>query len=62
MKFLCLHGYGTSGAIFEKQITAIRYALGDEHEWVFLDGEVAVEKSGALCLDRVDKRHKLMTV
>jgi len=46
MKILCLHGYGTSGDIFEQQLAGISAALGTNHEWVFLDGEVHVAKSG----------------
>lgn len=46
MKLLCLHGYGTSATIFEQQLARILEALGDEHEYVFLEGEVQVAKSG----------------
>ena len=46
MKLLCLHGYGTSGDIFEKQLASITRALGDHHEYVYIDGEFPVTKSG----------------
>lgn len=50
MKILCLHGYGTTGAIFEQQLSGIMAGLGSSHEWVFLDGEVHVAKSGMFSL------------
>jgi hypothetical protein len=40
MKILCLHGNGMSGAFFEMQTLAFRKLLGDEHEYVFLDGQL----------------------
>jgi hypothetical protein len=40
MKILCLHGNNTSGAIFAVQSLAFRKLLGDDHEYVFLDGEL----------------------
>jgi hypothetical protein len=49
MKILCLHGYGTSGTIFEEQLSSVIAALGHHHEFVFLDGEVSVTRSGRLC-------------
>lgn len=45
MKFLCLHGYGTSSEIFEQQFSSIAKALGDSHEYVYLDGEVEVTRT-----------------
>ncbi|PYH41261.1 putative EF-hand calcium-binding domain protein [Aspergillus saccharolyticus JOP 1030-1] len=39
MKILCLHGKGTSGAIFKSQTAALRARLTDlPIEWDFLDG------------------------
>lgn len=46
MKILCLHGYGTSGQIFEEQLGSLIATLGEHHEFVFLDGEVPVTRSG----------------
>ena len=46
MKFLCLHGYGTSGYILEQQLIPIANALGGNHEFVYLDGDVKVDKTG----------------
>ena len=46
MKILCLHGYGTSGEIFRQQLTSIIQVLGEDHEYVFLDGEAKVVRSG----------------
>ena len=43
MKILCLHGMLTSGAIFEFQTAAFRNLLGNDYEYVFIDGEVEVE-------------------
>ncbi|KAI9693526.1 MAG: hypothetical protein M1820_009178 [Bogoriella megaspora] len=40
MRFLCLHGIGTSAAIFEAQIAALRYRLGDAHEYEFIEGSL----------------------
>ncbi|OJJ97002.1 hypothetical protein ASPACDRAFT_1859066 [Aspergillus aculeatus ATCC 16872] len=39
MKFLCLHGKGTSGAIFKSQTAALRSRLSElSIEWDFVDG------------------------
>ncbi|RAL14314.1 putative EF-hand calcium-binding domain protein [Aspergillus homomorphus CBS 101889] len=39
MKFLCLHGKGTSGAIFKSQTAALRSRLSELNiEWDFVDG------------------------
>ncbi|KAI1499234.1 serine hydrolase FSH [Biscogniauxia marginata] len=43
MRFLCLHGRGTSGKIFEMQTARIRQALGRDHEFVFANGTVLTE-------------------
>ncbi|KAE8441693.1 hypothetical protein EG329_004566 [Mollisiaceae sp. DMI_Dod_QoI] len=45
MRFVCFHGYGTSSEIFEQQFTSIAKALGDHHEYVYLDGEVSVTRT-----------------
>ncbi|PGH03619.1 hypothetical protein AJ79_07310 [Helicocarpus griseus UAMH5409] len=47
MRFLCLHGFGTNSQIFKIQtasfpptcaLAAIRYELGDGHEYEFVEG------------------------
>ncbi|CAG8063108.1 unnamed protein product [Penicillium nalgiovense] len=38
MKVLCLHGKGTSGAIFRSQISTFRTKLPDDIEFDFIDG------------------------
>ncbi|KAI5917480.1 serine hydrolase FSH [Camillea tinctor] len=38
MRFLCLHGMGTNGKIFGMQTAAIRYGLGSQHTYEFIDG------------------------
>jgi hypothetical protein len=48
MRFLCFHGYGTSSQIFEQQFAAIARALGDNHEYVYLDGEISVTRTGMI--------------
>ncbi|TVY80404.1 Esterase FUS5 [Lachnellula suecica] len=40
MRFLCLHGMGTNSEIFETQSAAIRYGLGDEHTYEFLEATI----------------------
>lgn len=40
MKILCLHPWGTSAAIFEKQISVICNLLGETHNYVFLDAPI----------------------
>ncbi|KIA75758.1 hypothetical protein HK57_00438 [Aspergillus ustus] len=40
MRILCLHGAGTNSRIFEAQTAAIRYELGDNHTYDFVDGGV----------------------
>ncbi|KAI0173625.1 serine hydrolase FSH [Hypoxylon sp. FL1284] len=40
MRFLCLHGIGTSTNILEAQLAALRYRLGDGHEYEFVEGSV----------------------
>ncbi|KAI1637812.1 serine hydrolase FSH [Biscogniauxia mediterranea] len=43
MRFLCLHGRGTSGKIFEMQTARIRQTLGRDHEFIFANGTVQTE-------------------
>jgi hypothetical protein len=43
MRFLCLHGMGTNGQIFEAQLSSIRNQLVGQHEFVFPDGEFECE-------------------
>ncbi|KAI0905016.1 serine hydrolase FSH [Ustulina deusta] len=40
MRFLCLHGRGTTAKIFEMQTARIRQALGRDHQFVFANGNV----------------------
>lgn len=44
MKVLCLHGHGTSSAIFETQLTRVRDELGSSFEYTYLDGPVESER------------------
>ncbi|GAB1319700.1 hypothetical protein MFIFM68171_09910 [Madurella fahalii] len=39
MRFICLHGMGTSPEIFEAQIGPLQRALGGLHEFEFYEGE-----------------------
>jgi len=43
MRFLCLHGMGTSSRIFEAQISRIMDQLDGHHDFVFLQGEVETD-------------------
>ncbi|KAF2752843.1 hypothetical protein EJ05DRAFT_480865 [Pseudovirgaria hyperparasitica] len=40
MRFLCLHGAGTSSKIFESQTAALRHELGPGHSYHFVQGVV----------------------
>ncbi|ORY17863.1 serine hydrolase FSH [Clohesyomyces aquaticus] len=40
MRFLCLHGKGTTSMILETQFAAVRYQLGDGHSFEFVEGTV----------------------
>lgn len=40
MKFLCLHGMGTSAKIFEAQLSQVIGRLVGQHEFVYIDGEI----------------------
>ncbi|KAK4206792.1 serine hydrolase FSH [Rhypophila decipiens] len=52
MRFLCFHGRGTNAKIFEAQTAAIRYELGDGHEYEFVNGttraQLAPELKGSI--------------
>ncbi|KAL4877348.1 serine hydrolase-domain-containing protein [Aspergillus karnatakaensis] len=41
MKILCLHPWGASAEIFEKQMSLICSMIGESHDYVFLDGPVS---------------------
>ncbi|KAI2602806.1 hypothetical protein GGR54DRAFT_623066 [Hypoxylon sp. NC1633] len=41
MRFLCLHGIGTSASIFETQLSTLCYRLGEHHEYEFIEGSLA---------------------
>lgn len=43
MRFLCLRGMGTNSRIFEAQLAAIRYTLGPQHTFGFLDAPVPAQ-------------------
>ncbi|KAF2106035.1 serine hydrolase FSH [Lophiotrema nucula] len=40
MRFLCLHGQGTSSQVLEVQLSAVQYQLGDGHTYEFVEGTV----------------------
>ncbi|KAG4437378.1 hypothetical protein IFR05_007142 [Cadophora sp. M221] len=42
MKILCLHGILGSGKLFEFQTAAFRELLGEDCEYIFIDGEIEV--------------------
>jgi hypothetical protein len=46
MKLLCCHGYGMSSEIFKEMTQSLVAGLGSHHEYVYLDGEVTVNRSG----------------
>ncbi|KAI1761227.1 serine hydrolase FSH [Hypoxylon sp. FL1150] len=41
MRFVCLHGIGTSASILETQLSTLRYRLGAHHEYEFIEGSLA---------------------
>ncbi|KAI0875890.1 serine hydrolase FSH [Hypoxylon argillaceum] len=43
MRFLCLHGRGTTAKIFEMQTARICQALGRDHQFVFANGNVPAQ-------------------
>ncbi|PYH88110.1 hypothetical protein BO71DRAFT_404105 [Aspergillus ellipticus CBS 707.79] len=48
MRFLCLHGMGTNGRIFESQTAAIRHSLGGSHTYEWLDGSIVTDPAPGL--------------
>ncbi|KAI1127895.1 hypothetical protein F5Y10DRAFT_188152 [Nemania abortiva] len=46
MRFICFHGRGSNGRLFEKQTERIRQAIGSEHTYVFATGSVPDEPLG----------------
>ncbi|KAI5461001.1 DUF341 domain-containing protein [Mariannaea sp. PMI_226] len=44
MRILCLHGFGSSGAILEKQMSNLRRELDPSFELVFVDGPFESER------------------
>ncbi|EAU32665.1 predicted protein [Aspergillus terreus NIH2624] len=43
MRFLCLHGIGSSAQVFETQLSALTAGLGSRYEFVFLQGDIPSE-------------------
>ncbi|OJJ97004.1 hypothetical protein ASPACDRAFT_124965 [Aspergillus aculeatus ATCC 16872] len=41
MHILCLHGAGSNSRVFEIQTAAIRYELGDNHTYDFIEGNIS---------------------
>ncbi|KAE8554438.1 hypothetical protein EYB25_002977 [Talaromyces marneffei] len=48
MHFLCLHGAGTNSGIFEAQTAALRYELGGDHTYDFVEGVMQLPKASAI--------------
>lgn len=46
MKLLVCHGYGCSSEIMEQMMSSVIPAIGSHHEYIFLDGEIKVNRSG----------------
>lgn len=44
MRFLCLHGFGSSGAILEMQMSNLQRELDPTFELVFVDGPFESER------------------
>ncbi|KAF5534668.1 DUF341 domain-containing protein [Fusarium mexicanum] len=44
MRILCLHGFGSSGALFEKQVSNLKRELDPSFELVFVDGPFESER------------------
>ncbi|KAF2868358.1 serine hydrolase FSH [Massariosphaeria phaeospora] len=51
MRFLCLHGRGTDAQIFKDQTARICEILGEEHEFIFIDGDVPARPMIGMTLD-----------
>lgn len=49
MRFLCLHGMGTSSRILESQIAGICAQL-EGHDFVFADGEVKCDAADGVSM------------
>ncbi|KAE8377421.1 serine hydrolase FSH [Aspergillus bertholletiae] len=45
MRFLCLHGIGSNSQTLEQQTAAIRYELGNQHTYDFVEGTLPWESS-----------------
>lgn len=45
MKLLVCHGYGMSSEIFKEMCGSLTNGIGAHHEYVFVDGEVKVNRS-----------------
>ncbi|GLA04570.1 hypothetical protein AnigIFM60653_004625 [Aspergillus niger] len=43
MRFLCLHGIGSNAEVFKTQLSAIQAALGSQHDFVFVEGDIPSE-------------------
>ncbi|KAL4970543.1 serine hydrolase FSH [Aspergillus stella-maris] len=43
MRFLCLHGIGSNSRILQQQTAALRYELGTQHTYDFVEGTVPWE-------------------
>ncbi|KAL2810108.1 serine hydrolase FSH [Aspergillus granulosus] len=40
MRFLCLHGIGSNSRILQQQTAALRYELGNQHSYDFVEGTI----------------------
>ncbi|OTA80298.1 hypothetical protein M434DRAFT_38030 [Hypoxylon sp. CO27-5] len=59
MRFLCLHGRGTNAEIFKEQTARIREAIGQDNEFVFINGKTpadAVPGIGSVTASQVCER------
>ncbi|KAL4936755.1 hypothetical protein BDV06DRAFT_216422 [Aspergillus oleicola] len=59
MRFLCLHGMGTNGRIFESQTAAIRHSLSDNYTYEWLEGSIDTEMAPGI-KDIVSKDDKFL--
>ncbi|KAH7131784.1 serine hydrolase FSH [Dendryphion nanum] len=50
MRFLCLHGRGTNAEIFKFQTANIRAALSEDHEFVFVNGNIPARPLAEIAL------------
>lgn len=69
MKFLCIHGMGTSGLIFETELKKYIEALGCDNEYVFINGAnecgpAASKHSSTLLLrnQRYSEMYQVLTI